>query len=357
MINKGVLVTLAVVVLLSSVPFTYAQDFHLGLGINMDYCDYDKCVYRVMTGAMEMRGPYHGGYRGDSWFSFWNESDRSDEYRVSFEAFFEANDINRDGAFDPDKDAYVGAIVQPRNEGLSWYTPSFNFSNIIFEVQDNVTTAVHFKHTYNMTFTHQDYESEYIMNPVPTWSGVPGHTKQMNIKLELFLHFYLNTPNQFKVDIRVSGWEWTSNDSILVFVITVEEFHEGIDSSDLLIVDEDNRLYFRKAWIEYAQNASAGNETGQVQVQASQGRYSYQNLYNQTQESSAIFIAFENFRNETLDYNTIIGLNPTDHPYTLNEISYNQLLLTASLLTIGTIVIIFYKELKIFNGKSLKTSA
>jgi hypothetical protein len=364
MINKGVIATLAVVVLLSSVPFTNAQDFHLGLGINMSYCDFDKCVYTVSTGEMNVWGPYHSdSYSGNSWFSFWNGSSEdyyhdSKVYTVNFQAIFEAFDTNMDGTFTPGLDQHVGGIVQPRNELM--YIPSFNWSDIVFEVQDNVTTAVHLKHTYNMTFTHQD--SEYITT-VPGWSGLPGHTNQMDINLELFVHFYLNKPNQFKIDMRVSGWEWTFSDSILVFVITVTEDlnqespEPDIEIRDLEIVHEGNTLYFGQAWMEYSQNASADDETGPVQVQASQGRFEYLNLWNESEEYSAIFIAFQNFDNETLEYDPVFGLNPTDHPITPNEISYNQLLLTASLVTIGTIVVILLGEQKIYNNKALKTSA
>ncbi|MFW9943491.1 MAG: hypothetical protein ACFFB7_00680 [Candidatus Sifarchaeia archaeon] len=320
MINKVVLVTLAAAVLLATAPFAVAQHQHAF------HYDHSFGETSITTGEIGVMVNSDGEVPHFRW---WNESDPGTDYHVMFSAFFEASDTNEDGAFTPGEDQHVGAI-------FPLPMADWDFSGFVTEEQNNVVTALHFNFTNTDTISHP---GSGMMTTMPGMPGMPGHTNPMDIEIEIRVHFYLATPDQFKFDLRVSGWEWTYEDSILVFQFRVAEsqhLHSGIGQLSE-IEHEGNKFSFGYGWMEYAQNAFAGNASHQVQVHASHGPAVG------THEGNAIFIAFENFGNETLDYDPIIGFTQLGTTWTFFGIDYNQLLLLAGGVSIVAVVVIVAK--------------
>ncbi|MHA2025127.1 MAG: hypothetical protein ACW98U_04415 [Candidatus Thorarchaeota archaeon] len=392
-INKGVLVTLGVVFLLSSIPYTVAQNT-TGLILQF-YGDSNDFGYITRTIAIRVDGSLiSNGIRDNPVFNLANrtgpkylgvpDNDNLYWYDFAWSAFFEANDTNKDGTFTPGVDQHVGAIVP-----LSQRWDSWNYSDFLFEKgyevgylqvspdsdfldEDlGVMTGLHVNYTANMTITHQH---DFLVRNVVGWSGVPGHMRPMDIEIGIDVHF--NFTDHFKVDLRVSGWDWTYDDSILVFILSPQvRVHQSLDpelesvSNFTSVKHVGNRFFFGQGFIEYAQNASAGSVPHQVQVNASHDVIDTGDwISHYEQEIPAIFTAFENFSNETLDFDLDIGIVsdqlfmiPTTPPISnppAPDISYNELLLTAGIISIVTMVIIIYRDgKKKFNDKSLKPSA
>lgn len=383
MINRGVIITLAVVFLLSSVPFTIAQwsgEFDVVFNSEPDYSD-----YQVLTGAMRVDGslmsdgiiddpiwnfignPPHLTVDGEDYF--W--------YDFAWSAFFEANDTNKDGTFTPGIDQQVGAIVPLSHRWDLW-----NYSDFLLEKEGEVgylqvshnpdlswmqgVTALHVNHTVNMTITHQH---ELLERSVEDWDNVPGHTRSMDIRIEIRAHYSSTTQDKFKLEYQVSGWDWTYSDSILVFILrpqvrVVDSVDSELDSvrNFTTVKHVGSRFYFGEGFVECAQNASAGNMTEQIDVHASYADIvdaSWDPFYER--EIPVIFTAFENFGDETLEYNLNLGIASIDLPKiprtpSAPDISYEELLLTASIISLITIAIIFYRNSKNrINNKALRS--
>ncbi|MHA1964965.1 MAG: hypothetical protein ACXACG_02305 [Candidatus Thorarchaeota archaeon] len=399
--NKGVIVTIGVVFLLSSVPFTIAQPW-TEIEVMFD-SESGPLQYLVFTRAMRVDGILiRDGMIINPELNFVNRTiPLADDggsifwYDFAWSAFFEANDTNKDGAFTPGVDQHVGAIVPLSNRWESW-----NYSDFLYEKQDEVgylqvspdsnlselseaaqgLTALHVNYTANMTVTHQH---DFLVRNVVGWSGVPGHNRSMDIEIRIGIHFNSIPSHQFKLDYQISGWDWTYDDSILVFILSPRvRVHRYLDPeldsvrNFIAVKHVGNRFSFGEGWMEYAQNASTGNTTHQVQVNASQAVIDLDVLGPFVgYDKPAIFTAFENFGNETLYHDINLGIDSVELPMipttpttpttpatpttpTTPEISYNELLLTASIISSVTMVIIVYRDgKKKFNDKAQKPSA
>jgi hypothetical protein len=386
MIKKGVIVTLVVVLLLSSVPFTNAQSLN---EIQL-YFDVDNgyAGYNVFTNAIRVDGSLlSDGVPDNPQFNFINSTapladDGSETfwYDFAWSAFFEANDTNKDGTFTPSIDQLVGAIVP-----LSFIWDSWNYSDLLLEKSGEVgyqrvsfrpdlpmmegITGFRLNYTANMTIAHRDR----VLVDIVDWDSVGGHTRSMDIGIRIGAHFSSNTPDRFKLDYQISGWDWTYDDSILVFMLSPQvrvteiisiDFEPVRDFSD--VKHEDNRFHFGQGFLEYTQNASVGNGTQQIEVKASHAdiRDDYW-LPFYVQDIPVIFTAFENFGDEALEYNFDLGIDsvelpeiptsPTTPAPTPPDIPYNEILMTASLISLVTIVIICYRNSKnAINNKAVR---
>lgn len=349
------LMTLA---LISSISLLPAQSYN---GITILFCDYDLCSYTVDTGFIHLRGDLHDG--SPPWFRFGSANDSSvhrASYEVLFSAFFEANDTNSDGIFLPDQDEYVGSLVPLLKESHNWlnwsWDDQYDDEIIKRDEQNQITTALHFNYTTEFEYSHQAPETN---TTVLGWTNIDGRSDPMDLKIELRMHFYLHQPNQFTIELSVDGWKWTYDDSILVFVVEIAEYietDEGTDRTQNLNINlENNTFSFGEAWLEYAPTASTDNATDQVQVNGSQGPFDpvYTTLDNvpyfhsKELEGNATFIAFENYGDDTLEYDPIIGVGPPMNltiPSTPSQIGYAQLLVTAGLISVMVIVVLFIRE-------------
>ncbi|MFW9908590.1 MAG: hypothetical protein ACFFEF_08435 [Candidatus Thorarchaeota archaeon] len=375
MIKKEAIITLVVVFLLSSVPFTNAQSLDI-IELDFTFDDGSSCYY-VFTNAIRVDASLlYDGIPDNPQFNFINRTaPLADDgsgifwYDFAWSAFFEAIDTNKDGTFTPSIDQLVGAIVP-----LSFIWDSWNYSDFLLEKSGQVgyqrvssgpdlpgmegVTGLHVNYTANMTITHGDR----VLVDITDWDSVDGHTRSMDIGIKIGAHFISKTPDRFNLDYQISGWDWTYDDSILVFMLSpqvrVTEYYDS-DSEPVrefsTVKHEDNRFHFGEGFLEYPQNASVGNGTQQIEVKASHTdiRDDYW-LPFYAQDIPVIFTAFENFGDETLEYNFSLGIDSVEFPEmhttpttpTTPEISYAELLLAASTISVVTIGIILCRNSK-----------
>jgi len=298
------IVALAAVVLLVSVPYVAAQ----GSGIE----------YQYATGMVSLTtddiGVRVSVYNQVPHFHWWNASSPGTDYHVMFLKLFEANDIDDDGAFDPETDRIVG---------VPYLLPSSNWEFSGFDIveQDSVASEVHFNFTATETY-------------IPTLPIPPVEMPDsFDVTIQIRVHIDLANPHEMKYDIVISGWTWAYEDSILVFQFTVTESEHGADQGTIEptgLSQEGNRFGFGEGYMEYAEQAQAGESV--VQVQGVEGPGIGEEI------GKSIYLAFEYFGDETLEYDPILGITTGEDSNSFG-IDYNQLLLMAG--GVSVIVLVF----------------
>ena len=206
---------------------------------------------------------------------------------------FEANDTNDDGAYENGTDIMIGApFVLP--------TTGWAFSDFETVEEDGNTTEVHFNFTTEATF-----------DPRPEGTGMDyGQLPSLpafDVNVSINVHIYLENPGEFKFDLIVEGWSWTYENSLLVLMFTITESAHGQTQGD---TDPSGfhkvgtKFQFENGYFEYEDTALAANNTLQVRASfgESPGEYS----------GNAVYLSFENFGDDTLEYDPILGVNPSE---------------------------------------------
>ncbi|MHA2395923.1 MAG: hypothetical protein ACXAC0_04400 [Candidatus Thorarchaeota archaeon] len=226
-------------------------------------------------------------------FHWWDPNTPDVDYHVMFVRMFEANDTNDNGVYENDTDDMIGApFVLP--------TIGWDFSGFETVEDDGSTTEVHFNFTIEATF-----------DPRPTGTGVDyGNLPSLasfDVNVSVNVHMNLSKPGEFKFDLVVEGWDWTYEDSILVLMFTVTESAHGQnqgDSDPSGFHKVGTKFQFENGYFEYEETALAANNT--LQVKASFGEATGDHCGN------AVYLAFENFGQETLEYDPILGVLPSE---------------------------------------------
>jgi hypothetical protein len=222
-------------------------------------------------------------------FHWWDPNTPNVDYHVMFVKMFEANDTDANGAFDNATDHIIGAP-------FALPTTDWEFSGFETEEDDGNTTAVHFNFT---TTTEYDPRPEGTGTDYGNLPSMPA----FNVSIEVCVHLNLSMPGEMKFDLIVDGWEWTYEDSILVLQFTVtESAHGQLQGTDAPngFQRDGTKFQFDAGYFEYEENAYAANNT--LQVKASYG----EGIGQEAGES--IYLAFENFGEETLEYDPILGV-------------------------------------------------
>ena len=291
--------TIALATLLATVPMVAAQS----TGIQYQHAN------GVVTLTTDDIGIKVSAFNNVPHFHFWDESDDTPgaDYHVTFSKLFEANDTNDNGAYDPGVDHRFG-------DPYTLPTDDWEFSGFVTEEEGGVVTGVHFNFTNEDTF----------VPPTPTvLAEIPS---PMDLEIEIRVHYNLTNSNEMKFDIKLEGWEWAYTDSILVFQFTVADSEHGQQDGTGEPADFEQdasgyRFEFGDAYMECAEFAFADNSTvdpHQVQMRASHGEG------EQGSVGKAVYLAFEYFGNETLDYDPTLGVLSADDPVLLDT---EQLLL------------------------------
>ncbi|MHA2602011.1 MAG: hypothetical protein AM324_007775 [Candidatus Thorarchaeota archaeon SMTZ1-83] len=287
--RKAMIITLALAALLASVPFVAAQSS----GIEYQHAN------GVVSLTTDTIGVKVSAYNQVPHFHFWDENDTTPgaDYHVLFSNIFEANDTNDNGVYDAGVDHRYG-------DPYTLPATDWDFSGFITEQDGDVITAVHFNFTNSETYAP------------PVTTVLADMPISMNLEIEIRVHINLTNSNQMKFDFSLEGWEWMYEDSLLVFQFTVAESEHGQNAgtsepADFNQDSEGYRFEFGDAYMECAKYAFTGNGTHQVQMKASHGNT------EQNQESKSVYLAFEYFGNETLDYDPTLGVlstaaNPLD---------------------------------------------
>ncbi len=299
--NKGFLISaLAILMLVLGLPFAAAQNnglqYHESAGIvTLTTEDIDIRI----TGVSEV--PH---------FHWWDPNSPDVDYHVMFVSIFEANDTNSDGAFENGVDSIIGAR-------FALPTTDWDFSGFDVDTDGENVTAIHFNFTSTDTF-----------DPRPTgggdFSNIPN-LPEFDVTIQLRVHLDMEHPGEFKFDVIIDGWEWTYEESILVMHFTVTQSVHGQAQGD----DDPEgfqrtgtKFEFAEGYMQYNETALAAQNT--LEVKASYGEGVGQ------EAGESIYLAFENFGNETLEYDPTIGINSAD----------SILLDTNTLLILGGVVVV-----------------
>ncbi len=223
-------------------------------------------------------------------FHWWDPNTPTVDYHVMFVRMFEANDTDGNGIFDNATDHIVGA---------PFVLPATNWTFSDFEVEEDGgnITAVHF----NFTTTAEHDPREEI--PGKDYGMLPN-MPSFDVYVQVRVHLNLSTPGEMKFDLVVDGWNWTYSDSILVMQFTVTESAHGQpqgDTDPTGFHKTETKFEFSNGYFEYEPTALAANNS--LQVKASYG----EGVGLEAGES--IYLAFQNFGNETLEYDPIIGVD------------------------------------------------
>ncbi|TXT53865.1 MAG: conserved exported protein of unknown function [Candidatus Thorarchaeota archaeon] len=312
--HSKIMIALAALLLLATVPFVAAQQ-------NGPQYNHSNGVATVTTDNLGLKVTAANQVPH---FHFWdaNDSTPGTDYHVMFSKFFEANDTDDDGTYTPGTDSRVyDPLVLP---SLGW-----EFSG--FETEGDPIDMIHFNFTSTETFTPGG-------PPTLADNGPPA---SMDITIKILVHIDLANDNEMKFDIMLDGWDWTYDDSILVFQFIVSESQHGEENGTAeptSFQQEGATFNFGEAYMEVAQTAVAGNESSPqtVQVRASHGS----SAAEETGES--VYISFENFGNESLYYDPTLGIGSDG----LGIIDYNQLLLIGVGVTVVVLIAIAFKMRK-----------
>ena len=225
-------------------------------------------------------------------FQWWDPNNPTVDYHVMFVKLFEANDTNDNGAFDNGTDTIVGPV-------FPLPTSDWEFSGFVADTDGENVTGVHFNFT--TTAMH---------DPRPQGSG--GYSElppiaEFDLMIQIRVHMDLANPGEFKFDLIVDGWQWTYEESIFVAQFTITESNHGQnqgvrDPAGFQEMTQYN-FTFGAAYMECADEALAAQNT--LEVKASHGGSSG------LEAGESVYLAFSYFGNETLEYDPILGIDPT----------------------------------------------
>lgn len=226
-------------------------------------------------------------------FHWWDPNTPDVDYHVMFVRMFEANDTDANGVYDNDTDVMIGApFVLP--------TAGWVFSGFETVEEDGNITEVHFNFTTEATF-----------DPRPEGTGIDfGHLPSLpsfDVNVSVNVHMNLSNPGEFKFDLIVEGWSWTYEDSILVIMFTVTESAHGQaqgDSDPSGFHKVGTKFQFENGYFEYEETALAANNSLEVKASFGDASGSY--------SGNAVYLAFENFGDETLEYDPVLGVVPSE---------------------------------------------
>jgi hypothetical protein len=222
-------------------------------------------------------------------FYWWSVEDPSIDYHMKFVSLFEANDTNSDGVFTRGVDTLIGPrFILPVN--------NWEFSGFETETDGENITAVHFNFTSIEGFDPRPSGEEYNWTHLPSLSA-------FNVTVQIRVHLYMHSPSQVKFDVVIDGWKWTYDDSILVFQFVITESSHGSGQPEAApgqFHQTETKFQFSNGYMEYEPTALAANNSLQVKASYGEGVG--------LEAGTSVYLAFENFGNETLVYDPTLGV-------------------------------------------------
>ena len=277
--KKFMIAIMAVIMLGISLPSVAAQN-------NQLQYQHSTGVVTLSTDSLEIRVV---GAETSPHFHWWSPTDPSIDYHMKFVSLFEANDTDSDGIFTKGVDTLVGPrFMLPLTD--------WEFSGFQTETDGENITAVHFNFTSIETFDPRPEGAQYNWTQLPTLSS-------FDVTVQIRVHLYMDSPSEVKFDVIIDGWDWTYDDSILVFQFVITESNHGasqLETSPGQFHRTETKFQFSNGYMEYEPTALAANNT--LQVKASYG----EGVGLEAGES--VYLAFENFGDETLVYDPILGV-------------------------------------------------
>ncbi len=226
-------------------------------------------------------------------FQWWDPNSPTVDYNVKFVKMFEANDTNTNGAFDNGDDRMIGAP-------FALPTTGWDFSGFDTETEGTNVTAVHFNFTTTETFNPRPGGSSGEYGSLPNMA-------EFDVYMEIRVHMDMENPGEFKFDVIVDGWKWTYDESLLVLQFTVTQSNHGQSGGTDApsgFQHTGTKFSFNNGYIEYEETALAAQNTLEVKASYGEG--------TGLEAGESIYLAFENFGNETLVYDPTIGIVSAD---------------------------------------------
>ena len=277
--KKVILATFAVLMMGIGMPLAAAQ------GNSIEY-QYSAGIVTLTTDDISIKVT---GNNQAPHFHWWDPNTPTVDYHVMFVKMFEANDTNADGVYTNGTDTMIGApFVLP--------TIGWEFSEFVVDQEGDNITAVHFNFT---TTTEFDPRPEGVGMDYGNLPNLPA----FNVTIEVRVHLNLSTPGEMKFDLIVDGWNWTYEDSILVLQFNLTESNHGEvqgDSDPSGFHKTGTMFQFENGYFGYEETALAANNSLQVRASYGEG--------TGLEAGQAIYLAFENFGNETLEYDPTLGI-------------------------------------------------
>lgn len=309
----------------SKLMLAFLALFMLGLGVPMAAAQGNAIQYQNAAGNVTLTTDdidiRISGVSQTPHFHWWDPDSPDVDYHVMFVKLFEANDTDVDGVFTLNTDMMVGpAYALPTSE--------WEFEGFEFEMEGDNVTAVHF----NLTSTESH-------DPRPEGLGM-GNLPNMDpfdVMVQLRIHIDLENPGEMKFDVVIDGWEWTHDDSILVLQFTVSESNHGQSAGDrdpTGFSEDATKFSFGAGYMEYEETAMAAQN--QIEVKASHGEGTG------LEAGESVYLAFEYFGNETLEYDPILGVESE----TGNILTDNILLIAGVGVVIAVVAIVALKARK-----------
>lgn len=248
-------------------------------------------------------------------FHWWDPNNTAVDYHVMFVKLFEAQDNNSNGIFDLGTDTMIGP---------PFALPSANweFSGFVTEQEGDNLTAVHFNFTSTSAHDPRPGGQNDSYGQLP---DLPS----FDVTVQIRVHMSVEDLGEMKFDVVIGGWTWTYSDSLLVLQFTVSEsdHDETQGSRDPAGFNQTGTQFnFENGYMQYEGTALAAQNT--IQVKASHGEGTGDEL------GESVYLAFENFGNETLEYDPTIGVE------TSSSSIVNPLTDQATLILIGGAVVI-----------------
>ncbi len=217
-------------------------------------------------------------------FHFWDPTTNETDYHVLFARLFEVNDTNDNGAYDKGEDSPVGTPLALPSQG--WDVSDFNVVN---------DESIHFN------FTHEP----------DTGVGIPSDVAG-EVYIQLRVHIYAANPEELKFDILISDWDWESEETLLVLHFTVSLSDHGEEEGKRApdnVNATGTQFQFSQAYMGYNETATLrNNNTVQVGGSNAPGDGEGDN------GKDSIYLAFENFKGETLEYDPTLGISVETEP-------------------------------------------
>ncbi|MGQ4912115.1 MAG: hypothetical protein ACP6KW_08095 [Candidatus Thorarchaeota archaeon] len=250
-------------------------------------------------------------------FHWWDPNNPTVDYHVMFVKMYEANDTDDNGVYDYDTDVIVGAP-------FALPTTGWDFSGFEVEEVDGNATAVHFNFTTTETFDPRPSGMDF--GQIPSLSP-------FDVYIQIRVHLDLTNPGEMKFDLIVDGWQWTYDTSFMVLHFVVNESNHGQEMGTRDVAGfhkTGTKFQFSNGYFEYNETALAAQN--QVQVTASYG------AGDEAQAGQSIYLAFENFGNETLVYDPVLGIESATS-MTLDPMTLTIVGGLAAVVLIGAIVV------------------
>jgi hypothetical protein len=209
-----------------------------------------------------------------------------------FVKFFEVNDTDSNGVYDIDSDVMVGPP-------LALPTTDWEFSGFELEQEGNSVTAVHFN------FTSTEEHEPRPLDASESYGNLP-EIEPFDVMIQIRVHIDLENPGEMKFDLIVEGWQWTFADTLLVFHFTVTESNHGVSQTGTDPTNfhhTETKFSFGNGYMEYIETALAAQNTLEVKASYGEG--------TALEAGESVYLAFENFGDETLEYDPILGIEPS----------------------------------------------